>query len=25
VNAAFELLGQANERGLKFDRLVHAL
>jgi hypothetical protein len=22
VNAAFELLGQANERGLKFDRLV---
>ena len=24
VNAAFELLGQANERGLKFDRLVHA-
>ena len=24
VNAAFELLGQANDRGLKFDRLVHA-
>ena len=24
VNAAFELLGQANDRNLKFDRLVHA-